>query len=1177
MGLEKRVKIQQLINNQLPSFVIDESPNAVEFLKQYYISQEYQGGPVDLTDNLDQYLKLDNLISEVIVDTAKVTAVVEITDTTIEVSSTKGFPKEYGLVKIGEEIVTYTGKTSTSFTGCIRGFSGISNYHNDLNQEELIFSSSSKEKHEIDTPIENLSSLFLREFFKKFKSTFLPGFEELTFATGLDVGNFIKDANSFYQSKGTEESFKILFNVLFGEDSKLVNLEQYLIKPSSSKYNRKENIIIEILSPSVIKDLDVESLVGKSLFKTTDSNTNAVISSAEPFSRQGKTYYKFGLFVGYGDISTIQGDFKVTPATKNLSAVSITDKVISVDSTIGFPNSGTLVSVGNTAISYTDKSLNQFIGCSNIESSIAINSVITSNETYYAYDNNSNKIVFRILGTIRDFIKTSNSLKVDQNDIIYVNSLGDSVENTTESFKEIFANSWIYNTSSRYQIQEVISDSTFKLKSNIDRSSLKVGDKVDIVEKNGQYLIETNDELVVTSIDETINHVVISGLTNTVSIATTNYDIRKKINYASAGIENLSIASSSIPYIEYGNTIISDIQNLYVDGDSYAYVASNSLPSKSVSGITSTYGYTIDKKVNSIQISDSNTSNYLIDGKDTLSGISYTTIVNSTNVPFITGDEVYYEPTGQSLVGLETGRYFIKVIQESGNISNKFKLYHSRAFIDIDEPVGVSTEGIVGVTTHNFSLYGHKNNKILPQKLLRKFPLQKNIKDKSSTTNPGVVGMLINGVEILNYKSEDKIYYGPIDKISVLNGGKDYDVINPPLIEVSSGLSNALIQPVISGEIKDVLIDTQDYDIEKIVSVTISGGNGSDGNIEPVITKRTRQIEFDGRRNSLGGGINTTTDRILCLTDHNLLDGEEVIYNSLGNQNISIGSGTETLSNGSSYFVKVINNKTISLFNTKDDFIADSNQIGFSTGTDGIHKFSTANRKNTISSVNILNGGKYTNRKLKFDQYKNVDEFNDCIKFVGHGFENGDLVEYSGDSGTITGLNASNNYFVLKIDNDSFRLCDAGVGATITSNFDREKYVAISTTSSNIGYQNINYPPVSVSIKYQPVGFGTNTQTYEEIVSTPVIKGEIIDTYLYNKGTGYGTTILNFDKSPLVTIKNGKEASLVPNIINGKVDSVIIEYPGIEYYSVPELNVIDSGTNGSGAKLRAVISDGKNY
>ena len=61
-GFDKRVQVQQIIDNQLPEFLISESPKAVDFLKQYYISQEYQGGNIDITDNLDQYLRLGFLL-----------------------------------------------------------------------------------------------------------------------------------------------------------------------------------------------------------------------------------------------------------------------------------------------------------------------------------------------------------------------------------------------------------------------------------------------------------------------------------------------------------------------------------------------------------------------------------------------------------------------------------------------------------------------------------------------------------------------------------------------------------------------------------------------------------------------------------------------------------------------------------------------------------------------------------------------------------------------------------------------------------------------------------------------------------------------------------------------------------------------------------------------------------
>ena len=65
-GFEKRVTVQQVIENQLPDFILSESPKTIDFLKQYYLSQEHQSGPLDIAVNLDQYLKVDNLNPEVI-------------------------------------------------------------------------------------------------------------------------------------------------------------------------------------------------------------------------------------------------------------------------------------------------------------------------------------------------------------------------------------------------------------------------------------------------------------------------------------------------------------------------------------------------------------------------------------------------------------------------------------------------------------------------------------------------------------------------------------------------------------------------------------------------------------------------------------------------------------------------------------------------------------------------------------------------------------------------------------------------------------------------------------------------------------------------------------------------------------------------------------------------------
>ena len=105
---EKRVQLNKIIESQLPEFLVADFPKAIEFFRQYYISQEHQGGNIDLVDNLDRYIKIDNLVPEVIVGKTTLTSAVTTTDTTINVASTKGFPDDYGLIKIGDEVITYT-------------------------------------------------------------------------------------------------------------------------------------------------------------------------------------------------------------------------------------------------------------------------------------------------------------------------------------------------------------------------------------------------------------------------------------------------------------------------------------------------------------------------------------------------------------------------------------------------------------------------------------------------------------------------------------------------------------------------------------------------------------------------------------------------------------------------------------------------------------------------------------------------------------------------------------------------------------------------------------------------------------------------------------------------------------------------------------------------------------
>ena len=1181
---EKRVQLNKIIESQLPEFLVVDFPKAVEFFKQYYISQEFQGGNIDLIDNLDRYIKLDNLVPEVVIGKTTLSSRIDADDDVITVTSTKGFPDEYGLLKINDEIITYTGKTQTTFTGCIRGFNGITGYDDttvsnfsNVNRQSVIFEDTKADSHETGETIQNLSALFLQEFYKKLKRTFTPGLEEETFVEGLNVGNFIKHARSFYQSKGIEESVIILFKVLYGVEAKVLDLENRLIKPSSAEYIRREQVAAEILSGNPFK------LEGQTVYRSNDLETNAAVSEVEIFTRDNETFYNIGLFVGYNDRDLIEGKFDITPFTRSLEDRSPTDNIITVDSTIGFAQTGHIVA-NNNVIYYSSKSINQFFGCTGISTTVGIGTLIAktsgirSNETVFGYEDGdiTKPVHFRITGVLKNFEAIDDIPLMEEDEVITVKNVGQIINNPTQNktYKEIFANSWIYNTSTRFSIDK-INGATFTLKTDIDKSQLKKGDTVEVLigDSNNRA---TQNLGIVDSVNNTTKEVVLSGLTNFTSNPNLTYSIRRLLVKADTfGVE-----------LKDGrNKYLSNVLNVYTDDKSpFGYVASNSLP-----------GYSIQDQIVESSIPDGTVDN--------LGGFSsffknYSTIKFPQDVKFIDGDQVRYTAVNQ-LSGLVSGDYYyIKKITNS-----EIKLYVSLSLLQ-DDMTGndyvrfgpnTNTTG-----THNFTLTRHEDRVLSPNSILRKFPL---FPPQSLPTDDkrglGNVGTLIDGTEISSPESTDSVYYGPLESFDILNSGKDYDILNPPSIvitTVNATGSGAKVEPTIIGSVKKIFVDPQQFDIDAVESISITGGNGSGAVLQPVVGARFREVEFDSRPLSLGGGVDVINEIIRFKEPHFLTNGDVIIYNQNGNSAIALGpayDGNQTvegaLVSGDEYVVRVINTSSVKLFKTAGEAlsgVAGINTLGLSVpaGTAGIHKFRTVSKKN-LRQIKVLESGSgYTHRKLRVKNVGFSTEYN-TITFKNHGFKTGDIINYtystfSGVSTTtdlsVVGLSSDTQYHLHKLDNNKFKLIDVGTDATITENIDRKKFVDIvgfATDALNLqgGYQIFQYPPikVEVNVSYANTTGGTFT-------ITPLITGEIADAYLYETGSGYGSETLNLHTKPLIDVSEGKSAQLSPIITNGRIQVIQILNKGSGYFSLPELVVEDtSAIPGTGAILKPVINNGQ--
>ena len=444
-----RVKFQDIVASQLPDYVKEDFPLLTDFLQQYYLSQEIESGTYDLIQNLDQYVKVDELFnlktSTVLLDA------LSYEDTTIKTSSdtnfTEGFPDTNGLIKIDDEIIFYEYKTSSSFVNCTRGFSAVTSYTGSNTPDELVFSTSEVATHAADAVIYNLNILFLQEFFKKLKYQVAPGFSERTLFTGLDQRNFIFNVDSFYKSKGTDQSFEILFRALYGEDVDVIKPAEYLLRPSNADYKITQDLVVESIEG------DPLNLQNLTLFQNS-TGARGSVTNVERIQYGDGRYYQVSVDYGYQRdidvVGTVFSEFEPNSQTKILNTVSLGSTIIDVDSTVGFAATGKLVTTdadGNIiSLQYLDKNDNQFLTVSGVTTSLAKTNNIRFDDYSYAYTgiNTTNQLKVRVTSTLKDFKVDETPYYFRKDDVIRIQSLG--VEDTKETTRN-----WFYNVKTNWK------------------------------------------------------------------------------------------------------------------------------------------------------------------------------------------------------------------------------------------------------------------------------------------------------------------------------------------------------------------------------------------------------------------------------------------------------------------------------------------------------------------------------------------------------------------------------------------------------------------------------------------------------------------------------------------------------------------------------------------------------
>jgi len=1121
-----RVKFQDTVASQLPSFIREDFPLLSEFLEQYYVSQETQGATLDLLQNIDKYVNVDNLTN--LVSNTELGNDIDSVATDIVVDSTDGFLDRNGLIRIGDEIIMYETKTITTFQNCQRGFSGTSSYTSSVPDRLTFERSTVPNDHSSGDVVHNLNVLFLQEFFKKLKSQISPGFGNRDLKTNQK--NFIINSDSFYKTKGTDLSYKILFKALFGENVDIIRPSQFLFRPSDSTYSITQDIVVK---KDIGDPLDLQNLT---LFQDSTGARGTVTRAAQVQYGNGD-YYQLSIDYGYDrDINTdgsLYGSFQSNPKTKILTQVAAGSTLIDVDSTLSFPVSGKLEVIdidGNEVeINYSGKNLNQFLNVDPVPSVLDEKTDVRLDGYAYAYVGigTDEEIRVKITSTLKDLKVKSNNYLYEKNDTIQIQSLG--IEDDSINSSE-----WLNNTKSYYDV-----------------SSVEITDVLE-----NKYSISTYD---IHHMSPGYNILLSNNLGNNITAVVTKITSKNTFVVKASSSLNVNnvwkvenqILKVQAPKYSFLSKYIANVQDTYSNFDGDVIVASNSLPfyeNTPINPYNKTIKFSGSASPAGTDIIDFGTNHGFYTGDAIF--YSYGRIVTTTTYPDGTSSTV---TTISQFENLDEAVYYVRKYNDTS-----IKLSRSRA--DLFGEKYITFSGTV--TDNQFTYFNFYQKSLSPQGIFRKFTKSVDRGSGDFTTLPGFNGMFINGVELLNYKSDDSVFYGQIKGLTITGGGSGYDVVNPPRFDIRDAVGTGATGVVaVEGSLDRIDIIDSGFDFQNTPVVTISGGS-PDVDAQAVVN--TTQIIYEVNINTeSNGNIDLSNDQIGFGSFHKFKQDERVIYDSKGLKGIS------GLSTNSSYFVNVVDNFTITLHNNPTDSQSGINTVTLGQYGLGIQSIKTAERKNIVSSIVVTNPGSgYKNKKRKIVS-TGISTATNSFEIKNHGYKTGEIIRYTAGSSVVSGIAESKDYYVRRIDNNKFSLSEVGVGGT-TPKYFFDRNIIVDIRSGGEG--TFNYKPIVVSVD-GVTGINTRSgQTFQCRVQ-PIFRGFIDSIDLTNEGVGYGSSeILNFNRQPDFFFEGGSLAQVEPIINNGRIVDVVITNEGSNYISPPNLVI-----NGPGnyAQLTPIINGGK--
>ena len=234
-----------------------------------------------------------------------------------------------------------------------------------------------------------------KNFIESTKENFLPGFEERNFQN-VSIENILSRAKDFFSSKGTDTSLQILFNVLFNSRVEIIKPFDFTISPSVAQWEKTQDVVVESISGDPKKLLGTTTVSQGSV---TSPTASGAVSNVDEIFLGNKKYFKLGFSDG-----SIINKFNISKKTKVIGTTTSTSTV-SVDSTIGFPESGSFYfddGVEYVNITYTSKNHNQFLNCTGLISALPEGTEVSDAQFVFGFENGDQRklVQMRVVGSV---------------------------------------------------------------------------------------------------------------------------------------------------------------------------------------------------------------------------------------------------------------------------------------------------------------------------------------------------------------------------------------------------------------------------------------------------------------------------------------------------------------------------------------------------------------------------------------------------------------------------------------------------------------------------------------------------------------------------------------------------------------------------------------------------------